>query len=189
MSIIITANKNIEVHSIVGRFLEHSRVYCFGTGDSMKMYISSADFMTRNMEKRVEVACPVYDQKIKETILNMLDIMLKDNEKGRLIDSNGKYIKIKKQCLESINSQEYFIEEAYKKAIKQVTIDEKNKDKIIEKKELQSIYKEKEELLKIKEEIQYSTRLLKEEIDRLKEVQNEVMKLHNLEAAATSTDK
>ena len=116
--------ENIEVHSIVGRFLEHSRVYCFGYGDNMKMYIASADYMTRNMDKRVEVGCPIYDEKIKERILEMLYKMLNDNVKGRIIQSNGEYRKIKQQDNEvlrednieviekNINSQKCFIEEA-----------------------------------------------------------------------------
>ena len=62
---------NITITSIVGRFLEHSRIYIFGKGADMKMYISSADFMTRNTLKRVEVAGPVYDESIKERILHM----------------------------------------------------------------------------------------------------------------------
>ena len=73
---------NITITSIVGRFLEHSRIYIFGKGADMKMYISSADFMTRNTLKRVEVAGPVYDESIKERILHMFNIMLKDNVKA-----------------------------------------------------------------------------------------------------------
>ena len=85
--------ENIEVISVVGRFLEHSRVYCFGTGDEMKMYISSADWMTRNTENRVEIAAPIYDRKIKESIYDTLCIMWKDNLKARILQSNGTYRK------------------------------------------------------------------------------------------------
>ena len=85
--------ENIEVISVVGRFLEHSRVYCFGTGDEMKMYISSADWMTRNTENRVEIAAPIYDRKIKESIYDTLCIMWKDNLKARILQSNGTYKK------------------------------------------------------------------------------------------------
>lgn len=67
----------ITVISIVGRFLEHSRIYCFGYGEEMKLYLSSADMMTRNTERRVEIACPVYDKKIRERIFFMLEIMLR----------------------------------------------------------------------------------------------------------------
>lgn len=84
---------NIEVISVVGRFLEHSRVYCFGTGENMKMYISSADWMTRNTENRVEIAAPIYDQKIKESIYDTLLIMWKDNLKARILQSDGTYKK------------------------------------------------------------------------------------------------
>lgn len=85
---------NIEVISVVGRFLEHSRVYCFGsTLEDMKMYIGSADWMTRNTENRVEIAAPIYDNKIKETIYNMLQIMWKDNLKARILCSDGTYKK------------------------------------------------------------------------------------------------
>ncbi len=84
---------NIEVISIVGRFLEHSRVYCFGTGSDMKMYIASADWMTRNTENRVEIAAPIYDEKIKNAIYDTLRIMWKDNLKARILCSNGTYKK------------------------------------------------------------------------------------------------
>lgn len=84
---------NIEVISVVGRFLEHSRVYCFGTGKDMKMYISSADWMTRNTENRVEIAAPIYDHKIKESIYDTLLIMWKDNLKARILQPDGSYKK------------------------------------------------------------------------------------------------
>ncbi len=84
---------NVAVTSVVGRFLEHSRVYCFGTGDDMKMYISSADLMTRNLNRRVEVACPVEDPGIKKQILDILDLMLRDNVKARNMRYDGIYEK------------------------------------------------------------------------------------------------
>lgn len=84
---------NIEVISVVGRFLEHSRIFCFGTGDNMKMYIASADWMTRNTENRVEIAAPIYDPKIKSSIYDTLRIMWKDNLKARILCSDGTYKK------------------------------------------------------------------------------------------------
>ena len=98
--------ENITVKSIVGRFLEHSRIYSFGSGD---MFISSADLMTRNVDRRVEIATPVQDPKIKSRILRMLDIMLQDNVKGRVLGANGKYTEVQ-DGTESINSQERFLE-------------------------------------------------------------------------------
>ncbi len=102
---------NITVRSIVGRFLEHSRVYCFGTGDSMRMYISSADMMTRNTNRRVEIACPVYDPAIRHRILHMMQIMKSDNTKARILEQDGTYRK-PSDMGEFINCQEYFIQEA-----------------------------------------------------------------------------
>ncbi len=98
--------ENINVVSIVGRYLEHSRIYIFGK-ENPKVYISSADLMTRNLEKRVEVAAPILDQKVKKTILSMFDIMLKDNVKACQLLSDGSYKRIKNKQ-PSINSQEYF---------------------------------------------------------------------------------
>ncbi|MGN0374255.1 MAG: polyphosphate kinase 1 [Butyrivibrio sp.] len=106
---------NIRVISIVGRFLEHSRIYIFGTGESEKIYIGSADFMTRNTVKRVEAAVPVLDRDIRCRIKEMFDIMLKDNVKARIQDSNGIYHRIKTEG-EPLNSQEYFYKEAYNRA-------------------------------------------------------------------------
>lgn len=85
--------ENIHITSVVGRFLEHSRVYCFGEGDDMKMFISSADFMTRNLNRRVEVACPVRDTSIKAQIMDILELMLQDNVKARKLRFDGIYEK------------------------------------------------------------------------------------------------
>lgn len=99
---------NIEVISIVGRFLEHSRIFCFGTGENMKMYIASADWMTRNTENRVEIAAPIYDQKIKNSIYDTLRIMWKDNLKARILCSDGTYKKPEiKEGDELIDCQNY----------------------------------------------------------------------------------
>lgn len=83
--------ENIEVISIVGRFLEHSRVYCFGQGNDERMYIASADFMTRNTEKRVEVACPIYDRNVREKIHDLMDTCWADNVKARALQRDGSY--------------------------------------------------------------------------------------------------
>ena len=84
--------ENISVISIVGRYLEHSRVYIFGTPDRDNIYISSADFMTRNMERRVEIAAPIYDDSIKTRIRNMFHIMECDTVKARQLCSDGNYV-------------------------------------------------------------------------------------------------
>ena len=99
--------ENIQVISIVGRYLEHSRIYLFGKGENQKVYISSADLMTRNLEKRVEVATPILDPKIKKKITSMFNTMLKDNVKACKLMSDGTYKRIKTKG-EQINSQEYF---------------------------------------------------------------------------------
>lgn len=105
---------NISIYSIVGRYLEHSRVYIFGTPDRDKIYISSADFMTRNTLRRVEVAVPIYNFKIKNKIRLMFHTMLKDNVKARVMRSDGNYYK-KDIIEEAINSQEIFFEQVYNK--------------------------------------------------------------------------
>lgn len=86
---------NIHIRSIVGRYLEHSRIYIFGTGKGEKMYISSADFMTRNTERRVEIAVPIMDRKIRNRIHDFVDLYLSDNVKARIMTSNGRYKKVK----------------------------------------------------------------------------------------------
>ena len=103
---------NIRIISIVGRFLEHSRIYCFGTGENKKVYLSSADLMTRNTERRVEVACPVLDTELRERICEILETMLRDNTKAWEQFSDGRYIRRSAPADLVINSQEMFIEQA-----------------------------------------------------------------------------
>ena len=103
--------ENLRVTSIVGRYLEHPRIFLFGTGADQKIYIGSADMMTRNTEKRVEVACPVYDETIRKQLTHMLKIMLADNVKARKLKSDGKYY-MKEKGTSKVNSQEYFMREA-----------------------------------------------------------------------------
>ena len=104
--------ENIHVRSIVGRFLELSRIYIFGSEGREKIYIASADFMTRNTLRRVEVAAPVYDEEIKARLLEMFRIMLKDNQQARQENGEGIY-RILPTDEEPLNAQEYFYEQAY----------------------------------------------------------------------------
>lgn len=103
--------ENVRVMSVVGRFLEHPRIFSFGKGQSQKIYIGSADMMTRNTEKRVEVACPILDESIKKQINHYLHVMLSDNIKGRVMQPDGTYRKLIGGD-ELVDSQEVFIKEA-----------------------------------------------------------------------------
>lgn len=109
--------ENITVRSIVGRFLEHSRIYIFGKNEKSKIYISSADFMTRNTERRVEVAVPILDKDIKQRVQSIFDTVLRDTEKAKELTENGEYtaLKVCDVCDSTFNSQEYFYEKAYEK--------------------------------------------------------------------------
>lgn len=112
--------ENIHIISIVGRFLEHSRIYMFGSRENRKYYISSADFMTRNTVKRVEVAAPVYAEDIKNRIQSIFDLMLSDNKKARVENSDGNYTLV--PCVgEPVNSQEILYQEAYDRAAQRST--------------------------------------------------------------------
>ena len=108
--------ENIRVRSIVGRFLEHSRIYMFGTKGREKIYIASADFMTRNTRRRVEVAAPVYDPDLKMQISEMFITMLSDNQKGKEEGSDGIY-RLPKNQDTPLNSQEFFYQQAYDQAM------------------------------------------------------------------------
>ena len=104
--------ENIRIISIVGRFLEHSRIYIFGSKERRKYYIASADFMTRNTVRRVEVAAPVYNDKLKTKLQEMFDVMLSDNQKARKLEVDGNYHRVSND-LTPVNAQEYFYAEAY----------------------------------------------------------------------------
>ena len=111
--------ENVRVMSVVGRYLEHPRIFGFGTGKEQKIYIGSADMMTRNTEKRVEVACPVLDEQIRRQINHDLKVMLSDNVKARVMQKDGTYTKRKLKDESSgkmIDSQAVFMEEALKAA-------------------------------------------------------------------------
>ena len=104
--------ENIRIVSIVGRFLEHSRIYIFGTGKQRKIYIASADFMTRNTLRRVEVAAPIRDEALQEEILSAFDVMLRDNCQAWNLRSDGVYRR-NRNDQPKLNAQETFFQQAY----------------------------------------------------------------------------
>jgi len=104
--------ENIEIISIVGRFLEHSRIYCFGIGEDVSIYLSSGDLMTRNTEKRVEVTFPIEKPVLKKKIMHILNIMLNDNVKARKINDKGEYEKVIRS-IDLIDSQNYFMHDDF----------------------------------------------------------------------------
>ena len=106
--------ENIRVHSIVGRFLEHSRIYRFGQGEEEEIYIASADFMTRNTLRRVEVAAPVYDEHCRARVREIFDLGFKDTEKGKWLLSDGFYHDPEGLGEERFDSQDFFYREAYR---------------------------------------------------------------------------
>ena len=107
--------ENVNIYQIVGRFLEHSRVYQFGRDLDAKLYISSADFMTRNIRNRMEVAVPIYDDEVKKRILAYLDLMFSDDVKIRKLLANSQYTKV--QNVNNIDAQDTLIERAKKRNI------------------------------------------------------------------------
>lgn len=109
--------ENITVISIVGSFLEHSRIYRFGTKERENVYIASADFMTRNTLRRVEVAAPVLDERLKNQLDWMFETMMKDDEKGKCLTEKGIYVD-RNLHVQKLNSQECFYEAAYANAEK-----------------------------------------------------------------------
>ncbi len=107
--------ENIKAISIVGRFLEHSRIYVFGAEERRKVYIASADFMTRNTERRVEVAAPVYDKRLQKELLDVMEVMFRDNVKARIQLPDGSYTHVRGDG-EPLDAQAYFYEKAYEMA-------------------------------------------------------------------------
>ena len=103
-------SENINVYSIVGRYLEHSRIYYFENGGNPKIFLSSADWMPRNLDRRVETMFPIEDERLKEEIKEVLDLILADNVKARIQKENGDYVIRKHQGIQSIESQEALAE-------------------------------------------------------------------------------
>ena len=123
--------ENLRVTSIVGRYLEHPRVFVFGKGTEARVYIGSADMMTRNTEKRVEVACPIYDEGLRKRLMHDLKVMLADNVKARQMDRNGLYQK-KPVTGERVNAQETFMKEALNARRPAAPVNRKEKNTLIE---------------------------------------------------------
>ena len=90
---VLLKTENIQVTSIVGRYLEHARIYVFGRGDQAKYFIASADLMTRNLQRRVEIACPIWDREIQEQLRYILDLQLQDNAKASFLQPSGAYLR------------------------------------------------------------------------------------------------
>ena len=109
-------SENITVRSIVGNFLEHSRIFYFYSDGKEQLFMGSADWMPRNLDKRVEIVFPVEDPRLKEEVKHILQIQLADNVKAHILQPDGSYEKIDKRGKQLVNSQEYFCEEAHKKA-------------------------------------------------------------------------
>ena len=111
-------SENIHVRSIVGNFLEHSRIFFFLNDGEEELYMGSADWMPRNLEKRVEIVFPVEDEQIKKEVMHILDIQMKDNVKASILQADGTYTKPDKRGKTLVNSQEYFCREATERAEK-----------------------------------------------------------------------
>ena len=109
----------ISVRSIVGTFLEHSRIFYFENGGNSEVYCSSADWMPRNLERRVEIMFPVEDPKLKEKVLHILEVQLRDTVKAHLLQPEGSYEKVDRRGKETFNSQEAFCIEAVQAAMAQ----------------------------------------------------------------------
>ena len=103
--------ENVTVTSIVGRYLEHARIYCFGRGGSAGLYISSADLMTRNLSRRVEIAGPVHDEDIKRQLIRILEVQLSDKAKASLMQPDGSYIRKCEGEAVALDSQQEFMDE------------------------------------------------------------------------------
>ncbi len=113
-------SENITVRSIVGNFLEHSRIFYFYSDGKEQIFMGSADWMPRNLDKRVEIVFPVEDPRLKEEVKHILRIQLADNVKAHILQPDGTYEKIDKRGKQLVNSQEYFCKEAHNKAERKI---------------------------------------------------------------------
>lgn len=114
---------NVQIRSIVGRYLEHARIYIFGTGVRKKVYISSADYMTRNTTRRVEVAAPILSEEVKKRVLDIFDTQMQDNVKARIMQPDGKYVRAERGDI-AIDAQSRFYAEAYANAPKPAPVND-----------------------------------------------------------------
>ena len=114
-------SENIHVRSIVGNYLEHGRIFYFENDGRGELYCASADWMPRNLDRRVEIMFPIEDPALREKVLNILDIQLKDTEKAHILKPDGSYVRVDKRGKERINSQLYFSQEAKKQVKAQNT--------------------------------------------------------------------
>ncbi len=119
-------SENINVRSIVGNFLEHSRIFYFENAGNFEIYMGSADWMPRNLDKRVEIIFPILEESLKEKALHILKVELADTVKARVLQSDGNYVRIDKRGKEYINSQIIFCDEAKKEAPKGI-VDQKGR--------------------------------------------------------------
>ena len=148
--------ENISIYQIVGRFLEHHRVYQFGKGEDAKVYISSADFMTRNIRARMEVAVPIYDEDIKRRIIYFLDLMFSDDVKIRRLQANGEYTKVEK--INNIDAQAKLIENAKRRYLAKE--EEKAVQKVSQRNKRRRQYEMSEERKTLVKEKSYFRRIL-----------------------------
>ena len=109
-------SENIRVRSIVGRFLEHSRIFYFHNEGKEEIYMGSADWMPRNLDKRVEILFPVLDEKLKKEVIHILDIQLKDTMKAHILNSDNEYEKVDRRGKKALLAQDYFCKEAKQRA-------------------------------------------------------------------------
>ena len=118
---------NITVRSIVGRFLEHTRIYEFNFGGQRRIYMGSADLMQRNLNRRVELLFPVEESSMQEYVASVLDLMLRDNMKGRILLPDGIYVRLLPKKDESpFNCQQHFLQLAHARQMKIDTISAKS---------------------------------------------------------------
>ncbi|MCR5221726.1 MAG: RNA degradosome polyphosphate kinase [Lachnospiraceae bacterium] len=108
-------SENISVRSIVGDFLEHSRIFYFENAGASEVYCASADWMPRNLERRVEIMFPIEEESLKERVIGILDALLKDNAKARILTGDGEYVRVDKRGKSRLCAQEYFCAEAKEK--------------------------------------------------------------------------
>ncbi|MGL5436231.1 MAG: RNA degradosome polyphosphate kinase [Lachnospiraceae bacterium] len=112
-------SENITVHSIVGYFLEHARIFCFENGGNPEVYMGSADWMSRNLDKRVEIMFPVADENLRSQVMHIIDVQLEDNVKAYLLQPDGSYEKVDKRGKVLVHAQQYFCREVVKAARQQ----------------------------------------------------------------------